>query len=105
MSLILGVTTKVVWIDSISKMPIIGGFMIFVIMFVPAVLLSFLIQLTVPGLHDDLGFSKAMLILLPIWNIALWFILKVRLFLFFLPSWVLLGGISLVNGVIMIIGN
>lgn len=101
--MLLSVKTDVKWIDDISKTPIIGGIFLFVLMFVPAVLASFLAQSIVPTRHNDVGFTKAMLVLLPGWNLFLW-ANKIRLYAFFLPSWVLLGGIALVKGILLIAG-
>ena len=102
--LILAVKTKIDWINGAAKTPVLGGIFLFLIMFIPAVLLSFLVQATIPGLHDEIGFTKAMLILLPAWNILLWF-LKIRLYLFYLPSWILLGGIAIIKGILILAGN
>ncbi|MBV4356956.1 hypothetical protein [Pinibacter aurantiacus] len=95
--------TDIKWIDDIAKAPIVGNIFLFVFMFVPAVLASFLAQAIIPGINNDVGFTKAMLILLPGWNLFLW-VIKIRLYLFFLPSWVLLGGIALVKGILLIAG-
>jgi hypothetical protein len=72
-------------------------------MFVPAVLISFLIQAIMPALNNDVGFTKAMLILLPGWNLFLW-VTKIKLYLFSLPSWVLLGAIAIIKGILLIAG-
>ena len=101
--LFLGAKTNVEWINDIAKTPVIGGAFLFVFMFVPAVLISFLAQFLIPGLHNDIGFTKAMLVLLPCWNLLLWLI-KIRLYLFFLPSWILLGGIAGVKGILLFAG-
>ncbi len=42
--LLLGTKTEIKWINDIAKTPIAGGAFIFILMFVPAVLLSFLFQ-------------------------------------------------------------
>ena len=83
--LFLGVKTDVEWIEDIAEVPIIGHIFLFILIFVPAVLLSFLVQANIPGLHDDIGFTKAMLLLLPSWNLVLW-LLRIKLYCFFLPS-------------------
>ena len=101
--LFLGAKTDVEWINDISKTPIVGGAFLFVFMFVPAVLVSFLVHALIPGLNNDVGFMKAMLVLLPGWNLFLWLI-KIRLYLLFLPSWILLGGIAIIKGILLIIG-
>ena len=101
--LFLGAKTDVRWINDIAKTPVIGGAFLFVFMFVPAVLTSFLAQFLIPGLHNDIGFTKAMLVLLPSWNLFLWLI-KIRLYLLFLPSWILLGGVAVIKGILLIAG-
>ena len=104
MALFTAVKTDVEWINLIAETPILGHIFLFILMFVPAVLISFLINSTIPKLHDDIGFTIAMLIFLPIWNLALW-LFKIKLFLFFLPSWILFGVISIVKGILMLSGN
>ena len=94
--MILGVKTKKQWINDIAKVPFIGGIFIFLLIFIVPVIASFLAQAFVPGLQNDAGFTKAMLILLPTWNIAMWFS-KLKLYLLFLPAWVLLLVIALVK--------
>ena len=101
--LFLGVKTNVEWIEDVAEVPILGHIFLFILIFVPAVLLSFLVQSTIPGLHDDIGFTKAMLVLLPSWNLILWLI-RIKLYCLFLPSWMLLGIIAIVKGVLMITG-
>src|SRR5258705_6964265 len=83
--LFLGVDTEIEWIDSIARIPILGHIFLFLFIFVPPVLTSFLAQAIIPGLHNDLGFTKAMLLLLPAWNVSLW-LLKIKPYIFFLPS-------------------
>ena len=101
--LILGVKTKVEWINSISYVPVLGHIFLFLLMFVPAVLASFLVKEIFPGLHNDVGFTKAMLVLLPSWNLSLW-LLKIRLFIFFLPAWIFFAVIGIIKGILMIAG-
>ncbi|HEX3167362.1 MAG TPA: hypothetical protein VFD24_16035 [Chitinophagaceae bacterium] len=101
--LFLGVKTDVEWIKDITEVPVLGHIFLFVLIFVPAVLLSFLVQATIPGLHNDPGFTKAMLALLPAWNLFLW-MMRIRLYLFFLPSWILFGVIAIVKGILLIAG-
>ncbi len=101
--LFLGAKTDVEWINDIARTPIVGGVFLFVLMFIPAVLVSFLLQTIVPGLNNDVGFTIAMLVLLPSWNLFLWLI-KIRLYLFFLPSWTLFGVIAIIKGVLLIAG-
>ena len=80
---------NIFWIDSIASVPILGHIFLFAIVFVPAVVLSFACQAVIPALHDDIGFTKAMLVLLPAWNLGLWLV-KIRVFIIFIPSWILL---------------
>jgi len=94
--MILGVKTKKQWINDIAKVPFIGGVFIFLLIFIVPVILSFLAQPFVPGLQNDVGFTKAMLVFLSTWNLAMWFS-KLKLYLLFLPAWVLLGLIALVK--------
>lgn len=101
--LLLGVKTKIGWINDIAKTPILGDFFLFVVMFVPAVLLSFLAQAIIPALQDDVGFTKAMLLLLPSWNLLLW-LSKIKCYLFAIPSWIILGVIALVKLILLVVG-
>lgn len=101
--LLLGVKSEVEWIQETSKIPILGGVFLFLFTFVPALILSFLAQAAIPGLHDDLGFTKAMFVLLPGWSLFLW-LRRVRLYCFFLPSWVLFGIIAIVKSILLING-
>jgi hypothetical protein len=104
MALILGVKTRTKWINNIAKTPIFGGIFLFVCMFIPPVILSFIAQALIQTLHDDIGFTKAMLILLPSWNLILW-LAKIKLYLFYIPSWVLFGIIAIIKGILMITGK
>ena len=101
--LLLAVKTEIEWIEDIAKIPILGHIFLFLLIFIPAVLLSFLVQATIPGLHNDIGFTKAMLVLLPGWNLFLWLV-RVRLYCFFLPSWILFGIIAIIKGLLLIAG-
>jgi hypothetical protein len=99
----LGVTTNIKWIDDVAKTPILGGVLLFVLMFIPPVLFSFLAQLIFVGLNNDIGFTKAMLVLLPTWNLFLW-LKKIRLTFFHIPAWVLFGAIAIIKGIRLIAG-
>lgn len=101
--LFLGVEAEKDWIESIAEVPILGHIFVFALIFIPAVIFSFIAQALVPYLYNDIGFTKAMLVLLPIWNAIMWFS-KVKLFVFFLPSWILLGIISIVKVILMLNG-
>jgi hypothetical protein len=102
--LILAVKSKIDWINEAGETPFFGGIFVFLLMFIPAVLLSFLAQAVIPGMHDDLGFTKAMLILLPVWNLFLW-VKQIKLYLFLFPSWIILGGIAIIKGILLLTGN
>lgn len=102
-SLFLCVKTQVPWINNTAKTPIVGGIFLFAFIFVPPVLISIIMQTLIPGLDNDIGFTKAMLILLPGWNLFLWLI-RIRLYLFYLPSWILFGSIAIVKGILLITG-
>ena len=101
--LFLGVETDVEWVEDIADVPVLGHIFLFALIFIPAVLLSILLQGTIPGLHDDIGFTKLMLVLLPGWNLFLW-LMSIKLYIFFLPSWILLGIIAIVKGILLIYG-
>jgi len=103
MAMILGIDTETKWIKEISGIPFIGHIFLFALIFIPAVIMSFILQAIVLALHNDIGFTKAMLLLLPTWNLGLW-IGKIRVFIFFVPTWVLFGIISIVKGYLMIKG-
>jgi len=101
--LLMSVKTEIRWLDENAKTPFLGGLLLFVIIFIPAVIASFIAQALIPGLHDDPGFTKAMLLLLPVWNLMLW-LKKIKLYLFYLPAWILLGGIALIKVILFITG-
>lgn len=103
MALFLGIDTEIKWIDDISSIPIVGHILLFILVFVPAVIVSFIFQATIPFFYYDIGFTRAMLILLPIWNFGLW-VIKIRVFILFIPSWILLGIIAVIKGYLMIKG-
>jgi hypothetical protein len=91
------------WINEITDTPIFGGLFLFVLMFIPPVLVSFFLQVIVPMLNNDIGFTKAMLLLLPCWNFLLWH-LKIKLYIFYIPAWIIWGLISFIKGILMISG-
>ena len=99
--LILSVKTDTEWINNIADTPVLGHMFLLILMLVPAALLSFFIHSIIPELNNDVGFTKAMLVLLPSWNAFLWFS-RTKLYFFFLPSWILLGGIALVKAILLI---
>lgn len=101
--LLLGVKSEIEWIQETAKIPVLGGVFLFLFTFVPAVVLSFLAQAAIPGLHDDVGFTKAMFVLLPGWNLLLW-LRRVRLYCLLLPAWVLFGIIAIVKATLMLTG-
>ncbi len=101
--LLLGVKTEIKWIQQTAKLPIFGGIFLFVLMFLPAVLISFLVQAIIPVLDGDTGFTKAMLVLLPGWNLILW-LSKIRISVFFLPSWILFALIAIIKFLLLILG-
>ena len=102
--LILAVKSNIKWISEAGETPFFGGIFLFLLMFIPAVLLSFLAQQIIPGLHDDIGFTKAMLVFLPSWNLLLW-VKQTKLYLFYLPSWMLLGGIAVIKVILLLTVN
>lgn len=101
--LLLGVRSEIEWIQETARIPVLGGIFLFLFTFIPAVVLSFLAQSAIPVLYDDLGFTKAMLVLLPGWSLLLWF-RGVKLYCFFLPSWVLFGTIAVIKAILLIAG-
>jgi hypothetical protein len=101
--LFLAVETEKDWIKSISDVPILGHIFVFALIFIPAVICSFIAQALIPYLHNDIGFTKAILVLLPAWNAIMWFS-KIKLFIFFLPSWIVLGVIAIVKIILMLNG-
>lgn len=103
MAIILNARTDIEWINKVASIPILGDGLLFVFMFLPAVILSFIIQTIIPPLNNDIGFTKAMLVLLPGWNLLLW-IFRIRLYLFLLPAWILLGGIAIVKVILLFTG-
>ncbi|ANE52119.1 hypothetical protein [Flavisolibacter tropicus] len=101
--LLLGVRSNVEWIQDIANVPIVGKAFLFLLIFIPAVLLSFLAHTVIPGLHDDEGFTKAMLLLLPSCNLFMWQI-RIRLYCFLLPSWIFFGVIAIIKTILLIAG-
>ncbi len=85
---------------SIAEVPIIKEGVIFGLIFIVPVLGSFIVQEFTPYLKDDLGFTKSMLFLLPIWNLIMW-LFEIKLFAFWVPTWVLFAVISIVKLSIM----
>jgi hypothetical protein len=96
--LFLGVDTEKDWINSIEEIPVFGHLFTFALIFVPPVIISFIAQALIPGLHNDIGFTKSMLVLLPSWNFLMW-LLKIRVFILFIPAWVLFGIIATIKGI------
>ena len=96
----ISVKTEKDWINEIADIPIFGGIFLFLLVFIPPVVASFLIQTFIPALHNDDGFTKAMLLLLPGWNTVLWFT-RIKLFIFFIPTWILFGVIAIIKGIEM----
>ena len=94
--LLLGAKTNINWVNDISETPVLGHIFIFILIFVPAVICSFVAQAIIPALHNDMGFTKAMLALLPTSNLIFW-LCQIRLYLFFLPSWLVLGAIAIIK--------
>lgn len=94
--LFLGIDTEEEWINETVEIPIIGHFFIFALAFIPPAVCSFITQLIIPQLNNDIGFTKAMLLLLPSWNILLW-LWKIRVYIFFIPSWFLFGVIAIIK--------
>jgi hypothetical protein len=103
MALFLGIETEIKWMKDIVATPILGHIFLFVIVFVPAVILSFILYAVIPPLNNDIGFAKVMLLLLPVWNIGLW-ICKIRVFILFIPTWLLFGIIAIIKGYLMFKG-
>jgi len=62
MATITGVDSEIKWINSIGETPIIGGVFAFILILIIPVLCSFASQQLTPGLSDELGFTKAMLV-------------------------------------------
>jgi len=92
--MILGIKTENKELDSAATVPIIGGLIIFALIFIVPVLLSFLFEYYIfTGYEKDFVFGVSMAILLPIWNLTLWF-RDIKLYLFFMPAWLFLGIIT-----------
>ena len=99
--LFLGVKTDINWIEETATVPILGG--IFLFIFIPPVIISFIAQKLVPGMNNDIGFTKAMLLLLPLWLLFTW-LRKIRLYCLFMPAWILFGIIAIIKAVLLIMG-
>ena len=100
MAVITGISTEGKWIKPNAEIPFIGGVFAFIVIFVVPVICSFALQNVVPGLHDEIGFTKSMLVLLPTWNLFLW-LMKVKTLFFYLPAWLLLGVIAILKSLEM----
>ncbi len=100
MLVIANVKTDKEWIRSAAEPPFVGNLFLVALIFIPAVVCSFICQAFVPGMNDDDGFTKAMFLLAPLWNFILWK-MNIRLYLFWLPSWLLLGIIAVIKAAIM----
>lgn len=96
--LFLRVDTEKDWIKSAAETPLFGSLFIFALIFIPPVTGSFIAQALIPGLHDDIGFTKSMFVLLPAWNLLMWF-LRIRLFVLFVPAWILFGIIAIIKSI------
>lgn len=96
--MLLGVRTTKEWVTELADIFVIGHLFVFGLIFLPPVIASFIAYELIPGLHDDAGFTKAMFVLLPGWNLLMW-LLKVRLYIFFLPAWILFGIIALIKAI------
>lgn len=93
--LLLSIKTDKDWINEFAEIPLPGQLFVFAFIFLPPVTASFVAQMTIPALNNDTGFTKAMFILLPSWNLLMWF-LKVRLFFFsYRPGYCLVSLLSL----------
>ena len=97
--LFLRVDSEKNWINSAAETPLFGNFFIFTVIFVPPVIGSFIAQTLIPTLYGEIGFTKAMFLLLPGWNLLMWFF-KIRLFVLFIPAWLLFGVIAIVKIII-----
>ena len=71
--MIVGIKTTNKKINDIVDIPFLGGLFIFVMIFIPAVLTSFLLQALVPAFQNNKGFTKALIFALPAWNLLFWF--------------------------------
>jgi hypothetical protein len=96
--LFLSLKTEDEGINSIAEIPLLGELFLFVFIFIPPVGGSLLTQLVITKLNNDNGFTIAMFVLLPLWNLFLW-IKKVRLFVLFIPAWLLFGVIAIIKAI------
>ncbi len=100
---VIKVETNIGWIRETADIPLAGHLFLIAFMFVPPALLSFTAQSSIPALSNDIGFTKAMLLLLPLWNLIMWFS-KVKLYLFFIPAWIFLGIIAVIKTALLLFG-
>lgn len=66
----------------------------FILIFLSPVICSFTLQEFMPGFKNEFGFTRAMLLLLPTWNLFLW-VIKIKTTFFFCPAWIIFGIISI----------
>lgn len=102
--MIVGIKTPHKKISDIADTPILGGLFIAILIFGPAVLISFALQAIVPALQNNLGFTKVLIFALPAWNLVFWF-LRLKLYIFFIPAWLVLSGFAIYNGFVMFSGE
>jgi len=88
------VDTKISWLKSFCEIPILGGFVAFILIFAFPALFSYVLHILIPDFNNDTGFSALMIFILPGWNLMLGsFEIKTKLFS--ILAWKLLGIISI----------
>lgn len=94
--MIIGIKTNRKRLLEVTEIPVIGGFFLFVLCFVPAVAATFFVQHLFPSISGDPNFGYILSVLLPLWNLLL-YLLDVRLSVFYVPAWLLFGVIGLLR--------
>lgn len=102
--MIVGIKTPNKNITEIAGTPVVGGIFIAMLIFLPAVLISFALQAIVPALQNNIGFTKVLIFALPAWNLLFWF-LRLKLYIFFIPAWLVLSCFAIYNGFVLFSGE
>lgn len=94
--MIIGIKTNHQTLLKAADVPVVGGFFLFALCFLPAVFSAFFIQYLFPAISGDPYFGYLLAVLLPLWNLLL-YVFAVRLSIFYVPAWLLFGAIGLLR--------
>ena len=94
--MIIGMKTEVEWLKSLYAIPILGGWIPFLLAFILPVITSAILEKSIIGFEENYVFESSMMVLIPLWNLFLWLI-NVRVYILWLPSWLIMGVIVLIK--------